>query len=50
MKWLEELRTIIPEDRVSTNPTVLDRHSKDESYHTPRLPDVVVFSCLERRS
>lgn len=43
MKWLEELRTIIPEDRVSTNPTVLERHSKDESYHTPRLPDAVVF-------
>jgi D-lactate dehydrogenase (cytochrome) len=43
MKWLEELRTIIPDDRVSTNPTVLERHSKDESYHTPRLPDAVVF-------
>jgi D-lactate dehydrogenase (cytochrome) len=43
MNWLNELQTIIPKDRVSTNPTVLERHSKDESYHTPHLPDVVVF-------
>nr|WP_285860807.1 FAD-linked oxidase C-terminal domain-containing protein [Brevibacillus sp. MER 51] len=31
------------EERVSTNPTVLEHHSHDESYHTPHLPDVVVF-------
>lgn len=29
--------------RVSTNKTILEQHSKDESYHKPALPDVVVF-------
>ncbi|MEK5389466.1 FAD-linked oxidase C-terminal domain-containing protein [Margalitia sp. FSL K6-0131] len=40
---LEELKKILPGDQVSINPTVLDQHSKDESYHTPHFPDVVVF-------
>lgn len=40
---LEELNKILPGDQVSINPTVLEQHSKDESYHTPHLPDVVVF-------
>lgn len=39
----EELKKLLPEDQVSINPTVLEQHSKDESYHTPHLPDVVVF-------
>ncbi|OIK06616.1 2-hydroxy-acid oxidase [Bacillus sp. MUM 116] len=43
MELLNELRNILPEDQVTVNPTVLEQHSKDESYHTPHLPDVVVF-------
>jgi D-lactate dehydrogenase (cytochrome) len=39
----EELRKILPEEQVTINPTVLEQHSKDESYHMPHLPDVVVF-------
>ena len=39
-----ELKELIGEDRVSQNETVLEQHSKDEVlYHTPILPDVVVF-------
>jgi D-lactate dehydrogenase (cytochrome) len=38
-----ELQKIISVDRVSSNQTVLEHHSKDESYHQPALPDVVVF-------
>ena len=38
-----ELKKLIGEDRVSQNETVLEQHSKDESYHTPILPEVVVF-------
>ncbi|QZA32591.1 FAD-linked oxidase C-terminal domain-containing protein [Hydrogenibacillus sp. N12] len=41
--WLTELRALFPNDRVSTNPTVLEQHSHDESYHPPHLPDAVVF-------
>ncbi|MFY0544327.1 FAD-binding oxidoreductase [Brevibacillus sp. H7] len=43
MNVAEALKKLIAEDRVSTNITVLEHHSKDESYHTPHLPDVVVF-------
>ncbi|MGG1400307.1 FAD-linked oxidase C-terminal domain-containing protein [Bacillus salipaludis] len=43
MVLLDELRRILPEEQVTVNPTVLEQHSKDESYHTPHLPDVVVF-------
>lgn len=43
MVLVEELKKIIPTERVSTNETVLFQHSKDESYHTPQNPDVVVF-------
>jgi D-lactate dehydrogenase (cytochrome) len=43
MNLAEALKQWIAEDRVSTNPTILEQHSKDESYHTPHLPDVVVF-------
>ncbi|MED1470187.1 FAD-binding oxidoreductase [Bacillus salipaludis] len=43
MVLLEELRRFLPEEQVTVNPTVLEQHSKDESYHTPHLPDVVVF-------
>ncbi|MFZ3577793.1 FAD-binding oxidoreductase [Virgibacillus sp. DJP39] len=43
MSYFTELAAFIPEDRISTNETILDQHSKDESYHTPRLPDLVVY-------
>ncbi|MDR0139547.1 FAD-linked oxidase C-terminal domain-containing protein [Metabacillus idriensis] len=39
----EALKQILPESQVSINPTVREQHSKDESYHTPSLPDLVVF-------
>lgn len=40
---VNELKDILPEDRVVINTTVRELHSKDESYHTSSLPDVVVF-------
>jgi D-lactate dehydrogenase (cytochrome) len=40
---VRELRNILSENQVTVNPTVLEQHSKDESYHTPHLPDVVVY-------
>ncbi len=39
---IDELRTLLG-DRVSTNKTVRDTHSRDESWHHPRQPDAVVF-------
>ncbi|MED1201521.1 FAD-binding oxidoreductase [Heyndrickxia acidicola] len=41
--WISELKNLLQEDQVTVNPTVLEQHSKDESYHIPHLPDVVVF-------
>ncbi|WP_226582754.1 FAD-binding oxidoreductase [Halobacillus litoralis] len=41
--FLYELRNLLREDQVSTNETILDHHSKDESYHKASRPDVVVF-------
>jgi D-lactate dehydrogenase (cytochrome) len=38
-----ELQKIISADRVTSNLTILEQHGKDESYHKPALPDVVVF-------
>ncbi|MCF6094841.1 FAD-binding protein [Microaerobacter geothermalis] len=43
MELVTELKKLIDEERVTQNPTVLEQHSRDESYHTPHLPDVVVF-------
>lgn len=43
MNLTQELKKLVAEDRVTTNMTILEQHSKDESYHTPHLPDVVVF-------
>src|SRR5699024_11315776 len=39
----EALKEKINSNRVTTNETVLEQHSGDESYHRPRLPEVVVF-------
>ena len=30
-------------ERFSTNPSNLEVHGRDESYHTPHLPDAVVM-------
>ncbi len=38
-----ELHKILNERQISTNDTILELHSKDESYHIPSKPDVVVY-------
>ncbi|AQQ52411.1 FAD-binding oxidoreductase [Planococcus lenghuensis] len=43
MNYLEELKGILGPEQVSVNEAVLDRHSRDESYHEPVKPDAVVF-------
>ncbi|WP_017756230.1 FAD-binding oxidoreductase [Calidifontibacillus oryziterrae] len=43
MDFINELQQIFPKDRVTTNETVLDQHSVDESYNEPARPNVVVF-------
>lgn len=43
MNLLQHLRTILSEEQVTSNQTALEQHSKDESSHSPHLPDVVVF-------
>ncbi|WP_010529747.1 FAD-binding oxidoreductase [Lentibacillus jeotgali] len=42
-KLVEELQQALAKERVTTNETMLEQHSSDESYHTPHLPDIVVF-------
>ncbi|TXH34343.1 MAG: FAD-binding protein [Rhodospirillaceae bacterium] len=37
------LTALLGDDRVSTNPGILNRHGHDESYHPAHAPDVVVF-------
>ncbi len=39
---IDELKTLIG-DRLSTNLSVRDTHSRDESWHHPHKPDAVVF-------
>lgn len=39
----QQLLTFLKEEQVSTNETVRTLHGEDESYHTPALPDLVVF-------
>lgn len=43
MNLLTDLRTLLSDEQATINPTVLAQHSRDESYHTPHLPDAVVF-------
>lgn len=43
MNLMEELQQELAPDRVTKNETVLEQHSSDESYHTPHLPEIVVF-------
>ncbi|WP_163100244.1 FAD-binding oxidoreductase [Peribacillus alkalitolerans] len=40
---ISALRSVLPEEQVTINQTILEQHSKDESYHAPSLPDIVVF-------
>ena len=40
---IEALREIVGE-RLSTSAAVCEQHGRDESYHTPHPPDVVVFA------
>ncbi|MCA0982905.1 FAD-binding protein [Halobacillus yeomjeoni] len=40
---IEELKEFLRSDQISTNETILERHSKDESYHRNSFPDLVVF-------
>jgi len=44
MNLLKELQTLLTPEQVTINPTVLDQHGRDESYHEAVLPDVVVFA------
>lgn len=43
MELFEALQQALATERVTKNETTLDGHSSDESYHTPHLPEVVVF-------
>lgn len=43
MNLMEALRQLVGHEQVSVNPTMLEQHSRDESYHRPHTPDVVVF-------
>ncbi|MBT2614820.1 MULTISPECIES: FAD-binding oxidoreductase [unclassified Bacillus (in: firmicutes)] len=41
--YIEELRKILSEEQVTVNETLLEQHSHDESYHTPHLPDMIIY-------
>lgn len=43
MKLLNELSSLIGQDKVTVNETMIHHHSGDESHHPPVAPDVVVF-------
>ena len=40
---IRDLKEQLNEEQVTTNQTILEQHSHDESYHTPKLPEVVVY-------
>ena len=40
---IDELKAALGQ-KVSVNDTIREHHSKDESFHTPTLPDAVVFA------
>ena len=40
---LRALKSVLPESQVTINKTILEQHSRDESYHSASLPDIVVF-------
>ncbi|MCL1697860.1 FAD-binding oxidoreductase [Lysinibacillus sp. BPa_S21] len=37
------LRSVLTDSQVTINQTILEQHSRDESYHHDSLPDIVVF-------
>ncbi len=43
MSLISDLRSLLTSEQVSVNETILTHHSRDESYHTPIKPDIVVF-------
>ena len=40
---INELSQFLKSEQVTKNETIRNLHSKDESYHTPSLPDLVVY-------
>ncbi len=42
-RLVDDLREVVGSHQVTVNETVLEQHGKDESYHIPSSPDVVVF-------
>ncbi|MDV6379021.1 FAD-binding protein [Sporosarcina sp. GW1-11] len=40
---VQALQSVLTEEQVTVNETVRELHGKDESYHTMKLPDIVVF-------
>lgn len=43
MNYIEQLQKLLSHEQVTTNDVLRTQHGKDESYHEPHLPDVVVF-------
>lgn len=43
MIYIEQLQQIVSHEQVTTNEVLRTQHGKDESYHEPHLPDVVVY-------
>ncbi|WKA53066.1 FAD-binding oxidoreductase [Planococcus shixiaomingii] len=43
LELVKMLKSELAEEQVTVNETVKEIHSRDESYHFPQLPDIVVF-------
>ncbi|MBS4192799.1 FAD-binding protein [Bacillus sp. FJAT-49705] len=48
-EWVRALRVALSDQQVSVNETILEQHSKDESYHAASTPDVVVFPISSKQ-